>query len=330
MSKGKTSNQPIIPTKTTDPVTLSAQAFIGDVEAGTLEDRSKEQGLIDLETALNYYFRKPISFTALSEIEKTSLELVIEANTVSGTSLGSEFNRIVSLAEEKLTSEDRVIELIDISDAPDSNGVEQLTAVVVIGTNQAPPYFESVGDWVGGAFGGKCVPTSTQIPQDASTKISSAYNYAYSNNYLLSAYNQQEEVYFTNIEVSGTGLGDASKGYPTIFPDLYVTKSTYSWDSQNNVAIPTVLGEFELFGSPGDNLHPGYPNGSAGIHDCVVQPEINTYKDRVAQSIYSVSPAPGSQKEAFKVYLHSTWLMVPGNAPCTHYIYAAYFGIPHV
>lgn len=280
----------------------------------------KVNALYTLEGALNFYFRKPMQYTLISDVESTVLNLDIIDGVVSGSSLESEFIRIQEYAQEGL-EEGQVIDLIDISTAVDSNGVEQPRAVVVTSTASiSQSYYQDLGDWKAGALGGECV-NGTYGSTDASLKIGQLYNYHYANNFLMSTVDHTQEVYYTNIEVAGTGGGGSFYGYPSLVPDRYIPRQAR--DPWND---PTLLGDFELPGSPIDNMHP-----SPGIDDCIYESEINTYASRLEQKIYTVSPSTGLGQEPYKVLMSTDWLMVQGgNPPAHHQIFAAFFGKPHL
>ena len=210
-----------------------------------------------------------------------------------------------------------MVELIDISNAADTNGVEQLTAVIVIGVAQPRSSYLNVGNWEALAGGGDCNPKTTN-QGDAALIVARGHNYLYRNNFYLSAALQTEHrTFFSGIKVAGAGSG--SFRYPNVFnPDLIVNDRLE--DSDQN---PTLLSTFSLVGSPSDNFHP-----YAVTTDCVLESEINTYVQRVHQKIYDLSPAPLSGKEPFNVQMETLWGMSQ-PAQGHHYFYAVYFGDPH-
>jgi len=143
-SKDKTSSSQVKLNKNPeneDEVTSQVINFLDEVEYNNVNDRIKEEALFILEAALNYNYRRPMDeYSVFKEGETTFLELDINnENVVDGTSLANEHERIKSIVTSSL-DENEVVELLDISDATDSNGVEELRAVIVIGQPQPGPY----------------------------------------------------------------------------------------------------------------------------------------------------------------------------------------------
>lgn len=301
--------------ETVDEVTSQVISFLDEIDNENVNDRNKEDALFILEAALNYNYRRPIDdYSEFKEGQTTDLQLQInDEDIVDGASLASEHERIKSLIDNSL-DENEVVELIDLSNALDSNGVEQLRAIIVIGQSKPGQYFLTIGDWKALANVGNCAGTITT--GDAAGVTASVYNYKYRNNSFLSSVNQNGVVYYSGIKV--TGSQSTSGRYPFVIPDLWINSQPE--DSNGN---PTKLGDFKLVGSSLDNLH---PNPLAA--DCVLESEINTYVSRINADIYDISPAPSSQKEPFNVQLETLFLLAPG-APGHHHFHAVYFGDPH-
>jgi hypothetical protein len=301
--------------KSTNPTTEQVLDFLEDVDNHLVADRTRDEAFFILEAALNYAYKRPVEYKQLAGSATENLTLQFsDADKVIGESLGLEYQRLITWAEY-YREEGQVVEFIDISNARDADGVGQLSATVVYATLAAASYYQNIGNWKAGANYGDCVNAIFGIG-DAATKTAEVYNFRYANNWLNSAVYQNEDVYFTNIKIAGTG-GSSGYNYPAVTPDLYLPS-----DPGGSTGSLTNIGQFALLGSPLDNLYT-YP----GINDCVQEADINTYATRLANNIYSVNPS--NQGEPFKVLMASDWLFVPGNANTHHNIYAAYFGVPN-
>jgi hypothetical protein len=307
-------HQPIPQKKIMSSATSQVLGFLEEVENEMVEPRIQADGIFILEAALNYHYRKPITITKYSRALTEDLILDITAGEVSGSSLAEEYRRILDYSESHKET-DEIIDFIDISDAVDQAGAERLRFTVVYVLPVPNSYYQSVGDWKAGAGSGKC--NGTLLANDAATETGQIYNYRYANNWLNSSVYQNDNVYFTNIEVSGTGgFGIGVYNYPAITPDLFLPSGPGTAGALTN------LGQFALLGSPSDNLNPG-----PGILTCIDEQDINIYATRLENNIYSVSPS--NQGEPFRILMASDWAFAGGNSPVHHNIYAAYFGIPN-
>lgn len=306
-------------TKSGDPTTVQVQDFLEEVNNENVADRDKSEALFIMEAALNYHYKKPMSYSVFSSGQYTELALVIENGVVSGSSLADDYQRIITFANENANAGE-FVNFIDISSALDSNNVEQLRAVVAYGTTISPTYFQAVGDWKAGANGGQCV-NPVYGTGDAAVKIGQVYDYHYAHNFIRSAVDHTKDVYYTNIEVSGTGgSGIGVYNYPAIIPDLHLPYSP----GQSGLSL--TIAEFALPGSHLDTQG----NTNIGINDCVYQNEINIYATNVENKIYTISPSTGLGQEPFSIWMGSSWWFAQGNTPCNHNFYASFFGVPHI
>ena len=277
-----------------------------------MADRAKDDAFFILEAALNYTFKRPIEYRQYAGSATTNLTVQFNnADGVIGESLELEFNRLLSWAEDNRDA-DQVIEFIDISNADDADGVGQLSATVLYANLAVSSYYQNIGDWKAGANYGDCV-NAIFGTGDAATKTGEIYNYRYANNWLTSSVYQNEDVYFTNIKIAGTGGGNGYS-YPVVVPDRYLPSD------RSTLVSPNILGQIGLLGHEQDNLHP-----TPLLTACIAEVDINTYATRLGNNVYSLNPS--NQGEPFKVFIASKWWMTP-NSNTWHDVYAAYFGEP--
>ena len=299
--------------KSTNPTTEQVLDFLEDVDNHLVADRTRDEAFFILEAALNYAYKRPVEYKQLAGSATENLTLQFsEADKVIGESLGLEYQRLITWAEY-YREEGQVVEFIDISNARDADGVGQLSATVVYATLAAASYYQNIGNWKAGANYGDCVNAIFGIG-DAATKTAEVYNFRYANNWLNSAVYQNEDVYFTNIKIAGTGGSNFSYNFPNVVPDLHLPSG------RSYLTSPNIIGQLGLLGHEEDNLHPAPLLG-----DCIPETDINTYATRLENNIYSVNPS--NQGEPFKVFVASNWWFTQ-NSNTWHYVHAAYFGVP--
>ena len=109
--------------KSINTTTEQVSSFLEELDNGSVADRTKEAAFFILEAALNYSYKRPMEHRHLASFATDSLNLQFnEAGGVIGESLGIEYNRLLTWAENN-RDEGQVIDFIDISDASDTNGV---------------------------------------------------------------------------------------------------------------------------------------------------------------------------------------------------------------
>jgi hypothetical protein len=127
--------------KSINTTTEQVSSFLEKLDNGSVADRTKEAAFFILEAALNYSYKRPMEYRHLAGSATDSLNLQFtEAGGVIGESLGIEYNRLLTWAENN-RDEGQVIDFIDISDASDTNGVIQLSVTVVYATLASASYY---------------------------------------------------------------------------------------------------------------------------------------------------------------------------------------------
>ena len=286
--------------KSINTTTEQVSSFLEELDNGSVADRTKEAAFFILEAALNYSYKRPMEYRHLAGSATDSLNLQFtEAGRVIGESLGIEYNRLLTWAENN-RDEGQVIDFIDISDASDTNGVIQLSVTVVYATLASASYYQIIGDWKAGANYGDCT-NAIFGTGDAAVKTGEIYNFRYANNWINSAIYHNEDVYFTNIKVAGTGGAGISYNFPNVIPDLYLPSS------RSFLTSPNIIGQIGLLGHEEDNLHPYTLLG-----DCIPEADINIYATSLENNIYSVNPS--TQGEPFKVFIASNWWLSPNSS----------------
>lgn len=313
----------MIPIKKSAALEDSILTFISDVDHGIVADMETNSAIVMIEAALNYIHRKPMETTQIDTIIRLEIDFELDGNMILGSSIGDKFNYLKDLIDTDLLvhCSECSVDLVDVGNPLDSNDKEIFQAVILLST-PAPlaGYNQPVGDWRAGAQYGDC-PSGPPNTWDASLATGYVYNYRYAHNFLKSAVYQNEDVFFTNVNIVGTGF--SSWGYPTVHPAINPDFYSAYQPAMTSSSSPTDLDPFSLVGYYNDLLNPG-----AGINDCISQYDINTYATNIENNIYTLQPQAG--QEPYKVLLANDWWGSGPNPQCWWYFHGIFFGVPNV